>query len=244
MRTLLFLFILLFGVTELSYAARGAPNKCEGWFTNLRSPICTNAKYVFWSGTFLTAAAYATRTRTGERITLQADKKRPLGNGWPKVGDTMGLGFLNIAYALHQAMFGGKGSGKNIELMAEASAYSGLLVMAGKRFVSESRPGAPDDKSSFPSGHTAMAFTFASVVGARHNFVAGALAYITAAYIGYTRVHDKYHHFHDILAGATIGAAYGLGIHYNHKNGKPYWFGVLPTEKMDGAQLAYGYSFK
>lgn len=243
LRPLLFFLFLVLSLVKLP-TAMGEVNKCEGWLTNLRSPLCTDAKYIFWTGTLLTAGLYYTRDRAGDRIRVSTLADKPLGHDWAKIGDYMGMGWLNGGYILGQALFGGKGKWKNAEHMFEASGYSAFSMIIMKKYISEGRPGAPDQKDSFPSGHSTMSFAFASVVGARHNIFAGTLAYLTAGYIAYTRVHDDYHHFHDVVFGATLGISYGLGIYYNHKDsGKPYWLGFLPTEDLQGMQMAYSYRF-
>jgi undecaprenyl-diphosphatase len=59
--------------------------------------------------------------------------------------------------------------------------------------------------ASFPSGHTAAAFAFASAVG-RVLPIAGAPLRGLAALVGYSRVHTGVHYPGDVIAGALIGA--------------------------------------
>ena len=59
---------------------------------------------------------------------------------------------------------------------------------------------------SFPSGHTAAAFAFATGVG--HVLpVAGIPLHALAALVGYSRVHTGVHYPGDVAAGAMIGIA-------------------------------------
>lgn len=62
--------------------------------------------------------------------------------------------------------------------------------------------------TSFPSGHTAAAFAFA--VGASHlrPSLSTPLG-VTAALVGYSRVHTGVHYPSDVLAGALIGVTAG-----------------------------------
>lgn len=39
-----------------------------------------------------------------------------------------------------------------------------------------------------------------------------------AAFVGFSRINDNAHYLHDVLAGATIGATYGIGVFIAHKN--------------------------
>lgn len=59
--------------------------------------------------------------------------------------------------------------------------------------------------SSFPSGHSASAFAFATAVG--HTLpAAGAPLRALAAAVAYSRVHTGVHYPGDVVAGALIGA--------------------------------------
>jgi membrane-associated phospholipid phosphatase len=58
--------------------------------------------------------------------------------------------------------------------------------------------------ASFPSGHTAAAFAFATGVG--HELPGAAIPlHMLAAVVGYSRVHTGVHYPADVIAGALIG---------------------------------------
>lgn len=63
--------------------------------------------------------------------------------------------------------------------------------------------------SSFPSGHTASAFAFATAAGRTEPRLQIALAAL-AALVGYSRVHTGVHYPADVLAGALLGVGAGL----------------------------------
>jgi membrane-associated phospholipid phosphatase len=62
--------------------------------------------------------------------------------------------------------------------------------------------------ASFPSGHAASGFAFASAVGQTLPTVAAPLR-LLASVVGYSRVHTGVHHAGDVVMGATIGASIG-----------------------------------
>jgi membrane-associated phospholipid phosphatase len=59
---------------------------------------------------------------------------------------------------------------------------------------------------SFPSGHTAAAFAFATGAG-RELAWAGPPLYALAALVGYSRLHTGVHYPLDVIAGAVAGMA-------------------------------------
>ena len=64
---------------------------------------------------------------------------------------------------------------------------------------------------SFPSGHTASAFAFATAVTADLPQLAIPL-YGMAAAVGYSRVHNGVHYPGDVVGGAVLGLAVGTAI--------------------------------
>jgi membrane-associated phospholipid phosphatase len=102
-----------------------------------------------------------------------------------------------------------------------------------KETVNATRPN--DDPHSFPSGHTSRAFSGASYLHYRYGIEYGLPAYALAAAVGYSRVANDKHYWHDVIAGAAIAnlSAYLLtnryesevefGAFFDTKNGR---FGV------------------
>ena len=65
--------------------------------------------------------------------------------------------------------------------------------------------------SSFPSGHSASGFAFATAVGRELPLLALPLRGLAAA-VAYSRVHTGVHYPGDAIAGSLLGGAIGLGV--------------------------------
>lgn len=118
-----------------------------------------------------------------------------------------GLGF--IPGLKHEHNFGDR-------LMIGATAFVIMtaICQSTKRLVKEPRPDT-GAKSSFPSGHTATAFTGAELVRLEYGWGCGSVAYAFATCVGLMRIHNRRHWYNDVLAGAGVGvfsaeAAYWL----------------------------------
>lgn len=86
---------------------------------------------------------------------------------------------------------------------------SGAVVWVGKYSIAAERPDK-SDFDSFPSSHTANAFAAATTLSQRYGWQVGVPSYTVASLVGYARVEQNKHHWHDVLAGATIGILSGI----------------------------------
>ena len=89
--------------------------------------------------------------------------------------------------------------------------WSSVILTQGltesiKRLTQRKRPNYKegDEKHSFPSGHTAAAFTGASFIHKRYGLKKAILPYTFATFVGFSRVHAKKHWTTDVLAGAAL----------------------------------------
>lgn len=91
----------------------------------------------------------------------------------------------------------------------------GLLLTAGvvstiKVAVDRERP--EGDRYSFPSGHTALAFTTAGVISRHYGAPAAGVAIGLGVLTGFGRMEDRRHYASDVVAGATLGWIIGRTV--------------------------------
>jgi membrane-associated phospholipid phosphatase len=97
-----------------------------------------------------------------------------------------------------------------------ANGIMGVTVLALKNTFKEERPDK-SDQLSFPSGHTAIAFTNAALLYYEYkdsNIWYASSGYLFAAATGVLRVANNKHFTSDVLTGAGIGIASGMLVSY------------------------------
>lgn len=106
-------------------------------------------------------------------------------------------------------------------ICAGVTAYSVMAILTNvtKVLVKEPRPDT-GARNSFPSGHTATAFTGAELLRMEYGTWVGLGGYLAASSVGFLRLYNNRHWINDILAGAGIGI---LSAHVG------YW--LLPWER-------------
>ena len=108
----------------------------------------------------------------------------------------LGLGILN-AKAKHNFK-------ERLLVSATAHAAMAAVTQGLKLIIDERRPdGFADD--SFPSGHTALAFTGAELTRAEYGTGYGVAAYAVACGVAFLRLYNDDHWLNDVIAGAGIG---------------------------------------
>ena len=119
------------------------------------------------------------------------------------------------------ALVGGE-TGRRASLAGVASVGAASLVtnvvvkpLARRRRPDRDGEEVPDIRevpmptsTSFPSGHSASAFAFASAVGAEIPVLGGPLRGLAGA-VAYSRVHTGVHYPTDVIIGSIIGASIG-----------------------------------
>ena len=128
---------------------------------------------------------------------------------------------ISIGLAFVLALAGGRhGSWAAVRGMASVGVTAAVVNLAFKPILHRQRPDRTalftpgrsrvrmPGSRSFPSGHTAAAFAFATGAGRELDW-AGPPLYALAALVGYSRVHTGVHYPLDVIVGALAGV--GLG---------------------------------
>lgn len=100
-------------------------------------------------------------------------------------------------------------------LVSSAYLSSGIVTYGMKHIIGRKRPlddtlGSP----AMPSGHTALAFSTATILGCRYPKWRIPL-YIGAGLVGFSRIYLGRHYTSDVLVGAGIGTTMGLLVWNN-----------------------------
>ena len=120
----------------------------------------------------------------------------------------MGLSILLMAY-------GGEDHRNTGKLLSSAYISAGVMTYGLKRLIRRKRP--LDDtlgNPSLPSGHAAIAFSAATILGYRYPKWRIPL-YIGAGLVGFSRIYLGRHYTSDVLAGAAIGTTMGVLVWHN-----------------------------
>jgi membrane-associated phospholipid phosphatase len=199
----------------------------------------TAAAVAVWLGTELAKPSLApSRCRVCEPGALDAAAREAVVWRAPararRASDVLAFGLLPAGVAAHQLAAAGHAGDVeaglvDLLLVAEAAALTADLTQAAKYGVGRRRPGVlhaepgraptPDDDLSFFSGHTSLAFSLAAGAGTVSELrgyrsapwvYAGGFA--LAAAVGWLRMAGDAHWLTDVLAGAAVGTAVGIGV--------------------------------
>lgn len=94
-------------------------------------------------------------------------------------------------------------------------AYGGLFIYGLKTFFGRPRPGTSNNRQSFPSGHSAIAWMSATHLTYAYGWKAAVLAYPVAVFVGASRLAADSHWFSDCVGGAFLGFVIGRATYYD-----------------------------
>ncbi|MBV9548196.1 MAG: phosphatase PAP2 family protein [Alphaproteobacteria bacterium] len=108
-----------------------------------------------------------------------------------------------------------------------------------KHLVKEKRPDGSDFQS-FPSDTQALASSGSAFLWARYGWQYGLPAFAASAFVGYSRVEAKKHHWYDTAASSAI--AIGYAAFFTPRFSKYRIYSSLDTSP-DGAMLRLSYAY-
>jgi len=124
-----------------------------------------------------------------------------------KIGDYMQV--IVPAYAFGLAM--NEPDWEGARQFAYSFGATEATVYGLKYMTHERRPNRTDSHS-FPSGHTASAFSGATFIHKRYGIKRAIIPYAMAGYTAFSRIATNKHWWWDTLAGAAIGSAFSFAI--------------------------------
>ena len=145
------------------------------------------------------------------------------------INEDMESGFLDVTTPVIQRMgdsqfytaacmlllaFGDEKMAETGKLASVAFLQAGFVTYGLKRIIGRPRPLNEDEKTSFPSGHSTLAFTMATVAGHEYPKLRIPL-YFCAFGTAFSRIYLGRHYPSDVITGAIIGTLTGLQmVHY------------------------------
>lgn len=135
-----------------------------------------------------------------------------MSEGVADVGDFWGTGVPALAMNIGQYSF---------DDPAAVPTTEGLLATVAVTFAMKYAIGRPrpesTTKTSFPSGHTSMAFATATTAWKAYGWKWGLPAMVMAVWTGLSRIADNRHWLSDVVAGATVGIVMGRAGFGHHQ---------------------------
>jgi len=140
-----------------------------------------------------------------------------------------------------------------VESMAVAGTISSLMKLSFGRLRPYKNKGAfvfkgpysKSYKSSFPSGHTTIAFALASVIAEQSDsFWIKFISYGLASSVAFQRMYDDKHWLSDVVAGAILGTFVGKKIVNMHRHKKKSCIDIIFIYRPSNKTAGLGVSFK
>jgi hypothetical protein len=144
------------------------------------------------------------------------------------------LGSASVAYAVGRIKDQPKVSHLGMDLI-EALAMSEALTQTLKYTVKRERPDG-SSKNSFPSGHAADTFAFATALERHLNWKYSVPAYIFSSYVAISRLPANRHWLSDAVFGSAVGIIAGRTV-TSHESERPYQVAVTAVPR--GMAIVY-----
>lgn len=217
-------------------------------YSQLMSPFRMEGNDYLWfgAGSIITAGLIATDQSSYNYISKGKDRSRTLIKTSPFVtnfGANYGLMSL-AAFAGYSLIFNDKKAQETSYLAAESFLTSSVWIVSMKWMIGRERPSAHTISGSssggkwsgplayfrnnprksvsnfdaFPSGHTATAFSIATVIAKQYDksIYVPLLSYAAASLVGISRIAESTHWASDVFVGAIIGYLTATQVVHNN----------------------------
>jgi len=199
-----------------------------------------------WNGNdYLTLSAIAATTvgmmfldnsvKTALQKDLSYQKSFPVeaGRWW---GEPLVMGAVGGLFLLQGAL-GDNTPNKRIGFeILQSGFYAGATIFLMKTIIGRARPNTGNDPFTFksfyfgsdafwslPSGHTALAFSFSTILSRNVKSTFWKIvAYIPAVLTAFSRVYQNYHWTSDVFLGAAIGYFIASYVHESHNENSQF----------------------
>ncbi|HEY7171191.1 MAG TPA: phosphatase PAP2 family protein [Vicinamibacterales bacterium] len=156
------------------------------------------------------------------------------GSGWDKVfavgavaGNTGTLLAASITvYTIGRAKDNKKVSHMGSDLL-QAIGVSEVIVQSLKYATQRERPDG-SDSHSFPSGHAADTFAFATALERHLGWKGAVPAYLFSSYVAMSRLNDNRHHLSDVAFGSAVGIIAGRTVTRHGRSNYSYTVAPVP----------------
>ena len=168
------------------------------------------------------------------KYSIQAEYLEEQYGSSSNIDDHLRYAPIPLVYGLN--LLGIKGENNFVErslILAKALLIQHIIVTSMKKGFNVERPRGGNH--SFPSSHTARAFTTATFM--HHEFKDVSLWYSAAGYFfaattGFLRMRNNHHWFPDVLVGAGIGILSSNLAYFTHKHKVSKWLKNRKKSKL------------
>jgi membrane-associated phospholipid phosphatase len=217
-------------------------------YSQLMSPFRMEGSDYVWFGTgsLITVGLVATDQSSYNYISKSKDRSKTLKKTSPFITNFGGnYGLISLAaFAGYSLIFNDRKAQETSYLAAESFLTSSVWIVSMKWMVGRERPSAHNVSGSsaggkwsgplayfrnnprksvsffdaFPSGHTATAFSIATVIAKQYDntFYAPLLSYTAASLVGISRIAESTHWASDVFVGAIIGYLTATQVVHNN----------------------------
>ena len=147
-------------------------------------------------------------------------KNQPLPEGINLFGDNYGNLYSGILVLTTSALTSKNNQTlRQFEYAFTALGANGATTILLKEMVRRERPNGLNHRS-FPSGHVSHSFATATIFKELYGWKIGSPAYGLAIIVSMNRMQDNKHYFSDVVFGASLGTAFGMGFSKAYLNEK------------------------